>query len=689
MSEPGFTELESLGDGNFGRVVLARQDRTGAVVAIKYLFDWFPLDDFRPEAARWQGLNSRFIVQLHEFIERAETAALVMEAVPGVSLERLIKENGALPPEAALTVFKDTLLGLADAHAAELVHRDVKASNVLVTDEGHVKLVDFGTAALAGETGTPAADIYAATCVFFECLTGHPPYEAEDPDALLHLHRYAPIPFGEVPEPLWTLLNWGMAKDPAYRPANAEQYADVLEKVATDTYGKKWERRGRELLTAAPAEPPPSGMLLKSGAAVLGLAVVAAGVVFVVTAEEDPPPAGPPQPLQQVLTVAVEPVSEREATFTIEGELVRVTGYLDPVVGERVNQALRQPFDDHRENSRAVYADGKLAGKASTSKPQIVLETEELLSVRYDNNYGGERPYTQTTTIALKDGRPLGVREILAPEAFTATGLTQLSQRLDLDRMCDDQPGFTREKPLGVSDFDDARPNTGSGVEIALAPDGVVFALHPEARPRRPACKPETVLLPYARMTDLLSPEVLKLLPDQRLVPPPPTTTTPPPKDEAFRFGPLNLRLPTRFSLQNQGLEKVVVDGTGCADPRRYFNCKYFLVTDNTQASEEQPKYEPGKPYVRSAAGRACNAAGRKDLKQEGAATLVESSTVKIGDQDATYEKWSVQCVEPGGAEAEAELTQRIWFVPSKNYVITDEWGVADLDAALAKAVWR
>ncbi|QFU85304.1 Serine/threonine-protein kinase PrkC [Amycolatopsis sp. YIM 10] len=655
VSEPGLTELETLGDGNFGRVVLARQDSTGAQVAVKYLFDWFPLDEFRVEAAAWQQLTSPYVVRLHEFIESSR--ALVMEAVPGVSLHRLLHDNGALPPEAALAVFKNTLLGLADAHAAELVHRDLKSANVLVAEDGQTKLVDFGTAALAGESGTQAADIYAATCVFFECLTGHPPYEADDPDALRHLHRYAPIPFGEAPEPLWGLLNWGMAKDPAYRPASAEQFADALEAVATETYGKKWERKGRAVLAADPAsEAPAGGLLLKSGAVVLGLAVIAAGVVFVVTAEEEPPPAAPPQALQQVLTVAVEPVSEREGTFAIEGDIVQVNGYQDLLAGSRVNQALRRPFDDHREKLRTDK-------KAGTSKPQIVLQTDELLSVRYDNaSGGGEQPYTRTVTIALDDGKPLGVRELLTPDALTDNGINQMSQRLDLGRRCEN-------KKLTVDEL-----------VLALAPDGVLFVL---------ACKPETVLLPYARMTDLLAPEVLKLLPDQRSVPPAPTTTTPPPKDEAFRFGGLNLRLPTRFSQQNQGLEKVVVDGAGCADPKRYYNCKYFLVTDNTQASEEQPKYEPGRPYRRSANGRACNAVGRKDLKQEGAAALVDSATVKVGDQDATYEKWTVQCVKPGTAESEAELTQRIWFVPSKNVVIEDEWGVAELEDALAKAVWR
>ena len=569
MSEPGFTELESLGDGNFGRVVLARQDSTGALVAVKYLFDWFPLDEFRVEAAAWQQLTSPYVVHLHEFIESSR--ALVMEAVSGVSLHRVLHDNGALPPEAALAVFKNTLLGLADAHAAELVHRDLKSANVLVTEDGQTKLVDFGTAALAGESGTTAADIYAATCVFFECLTGHPPYEADDPDALRHLHRYAPIPFGEAPEPLWGLLNWGMAKDPAYRPASAEQFADALENVATETYGKKWERKGHAILAADPAEAPATGVLLKSGAVVLALAVVAAGVVFVVTREGEPSPAAPPQSLQQVLTVAVEPVSERDATFAIEGDVVQVSGYQDLLVGARVNQALRQPFDDHREKSRAAKKNG-------TSKPQIVLQTDELLSVRYDNEIGGEQPYTRTVTIALDDGKPLGVHDLLTPEALSDNGINQLSQRIDLKNRCANET------------------LTADELVLALAPDGVVFVL---------ACKPETVLLPYARMTDLLAPEVLKLLPDQRSVPPAPTTTTPPPKDEAFRFGGLNLRLPTRFSQQNQGLEKVVVDGTGCADPKRYFNCKYFLVTDNTKASDEQPKYEPGKPYRRSANGRA------------------------------------------------------------------------------------
>jgi serine/threonine protein kinase len=117
-----------------------------------------------------------------------------MEAVNGVSLRDVLSGNpGPLPPEAALTVLKGSLLGLSAAHAAGVVHRDYKPANVLVESSGNSKLVDFGIAGLSGErtvAGTPAymapeqwhgapaspaTDVYSATCVFFECVTGGPP----------------------------------------------------------------------------------------------------------------------------------------------------------------------------------------------------------------------------------------------------------------------------------------------------------------------------------------------------------------------------------------------------------------------------------------------------------------------------------------------------------------------------------
>ncbi|GAB3889349.1 hypothetical protein GCM10027612_31550 [Microbispora bryophytorum subsp. camponoti] len=113
----------------------------------------------------------------------------------------------------------------------------------------------------------PAADVYAATCVFYECLTGRRPYRADDLTALRMLHRSAPIPAADVPGSVRGLVTRGMAKNPADRPPTARAFIADLEIAATAAYGSDWEQRGRrhlaELATllaltfplAAPAEP--------------------------------------------------------------------------------------------------------------------------------------------------------------------------------------------------------------------------------------------------------------------------------------------------------------------------------------------------------------------------------------------------------------------------------------------------
>ena len=269
---PGYTEERELGRGASGKVVQAVNNATGQRVAIKYLSPTLVRDPafmwgFRAEAQLLRSLGVPQVVQVYEYVEQpGRGAAIVMELVNGVSLYEMIVRRGPTGPEAALAVLKGSLLGLAAAHTLGIVHRDYKPENVLVDTAGNSKLADFGVAVMEGKqtpaAGTPlymapeqwrgapaspATDVYAATAVFFECLTGKTPFSGK----LLQLqeqHVTASVPIDRVDTPLQGLIARGMAKNPAGRPQSAIAFVAELEAVAGTAYGPDWEERGRSHL---------------------------------------------------------------------------------------------------------------------------------------------------------------------------------------------------------------------------------------------------------------------------------------------------------------------------------------------------------------------------------------------------------------------------------------------------------
>ncbi|WP_228975688.1 serine/threonine-protein kinase [Streptomyces sp. DH12] len=279
-SVPGYTDVRELGSGAGGRVVLAVHDATGLPVAVKYLGEALRGDPsfvhgFRDEARLLGTLASPHVVGLYEYVEAPEGAAIVMELVDGLALRALLREYGAVGPEAALTVLKGSLLGLAAAHARGVVHRDYKPENVLVTADGASRLVDFGIAAgrgavapvagtpaymapeqWTGAPASPASDVYAATAVFYECLTGRKPFTGEHIAELALMHVEAPVPVEDVPEPLRPLLRRGLAKTPRERPGDAAAFVAELEAAAAAACGPGWEGRGRGRLASLAALLP-------------------------------------------------------------------------------------------------------------------------------------------------------------------------------------------------------------------------------------------------------------------------------------------------------------------------------------------------------------------------------------------------------------------------------------------------
>ncbi|KAB2351593.1 protein kinase domain-containing protein [Actinomadura rudentiformis] len=303
---PGLTEVRELGAGAQGRVVLARRDDSGVTIAVKYLAPALlrnpgAREVFRTEARLLQRVDDVHVARLFAFVEDEGGAAIVMEAVNGVALRRILDEHGVLEPEAAFTVLKGALLGLGAAHRVGVVHRDFKPANVMVERTGNSKLIDFGIAVLAGQgdrSGTPsymapeqwlgrpassATDMYSATCVFFECVTGSRPFGGRDTRTLREQHTTQPPPVDDVPEPLRELVARGLAKNPQDRPSDAAEFVSELETVAVGAYGKDWEGRGLAALAASSvavaATVPAAAATVGEGAGVLAKLGIGLGSV--------------------------------------------------------------------------------------------------------------------------------------------------------------------------------------------------------------------------------------------------------------------------------------------------------------------------------------------------------------------------------------------------------------------------
>ncbi|WP_042376932.1 serine/threonine-protein kinase [Streptacidiphilus melanogenes] len=300
---PGYRHTRELGSGASGRVVLALHEVTGTAVAIKYLGDELRADpdfltEFRDEARLLGDLDSPYVVRLYEYVEGPAGAAIVMELVDGIALRALLKQAGATGPEAALVVLKGSLLGLAAAHALGVVHRDYKPENVLVAADGSSKLVDFGIAVKSGDEGgiagtppymapeqwtgdpaSPAADVYAATATFFECLTGSRPYPGVTFAELVVQHTTAPIPDELAPEAVRPLIRRGLAKHATERPESAAAFVTELEAIAGAAYGPQWEERGRKRLAAMAALLPLLFPSAGGGAATSGTTALASTVL--------------------------------------------------------------------------------------------------------------------------------------------------------------------------------------------------------------------------------------------------------------------------------------------------------------------------------------------------------------------------------------------------------------------------
>jgi eukaryotic-like serine/threonine-protein kinase len=359
-------ELQSvLASGGMGRVWRGRDTLLQRPVAVKvlrgeYTGDRAFLGRFRAEAQHTAVLSHPNIAKLYDYGEIEQDgehlAYLVMELVEGESLATLLQRERRLDVPQTFGILRSTAAGLAAAHAAGVVHRDVKPGNVLLGPGGVVKITDFGIAwsasstpltqtgqvigtaqylspeQAAGGKASPASDVYALGAVAYECLTGRRIFEGENPVQIaVKQIREEPDPLpAELPTNVRRLVERALCKDPAGRfpdgaallaavedvlsgrppVPSAHARTAVLPMSAGEVTGPPATRVLSPPAPAAPAPTKVSGRraLVRMLVGVLAvLAVLGVAVVLVRSDGESPGGTGAPEPT--VTTASTTPSS--------------------------------------------------------------------------------------------------------------------------------------------------------------------------------------------------------------------------------------------------------------------------------------------------------------------------------------------------------------------------------------------
>ena len=317
--------------GGMATVYLGTDTKLDRTVALKVAHPELAGDPefarrFTGEARSVARLSSPNVVAVYDQGAEGDLLYLVMEYVPGRTLRELLRERGRLGPREALDIISGVLAGLAAAHQAGIVHRDVKPENVLLGDGNTIKVADFGLARAASQTshtrtgviiGTAAylapeqvsrsvsdarTDVYAAGVMLYEMLTGAQPHTGDTPLAVAHKHvsDVVPAPSSAVPglpPSLDALVALATSRDPDLRPADAGQFLRAITDV----------RRGMPIggPGPVPGQQGPPGLS------------PAVGPAAVMLADTMPPDATPPpgMPLVGVPLAGAPPAAGPPAEF--------------------------------------------------------------------------------------------------------------------------------------------------------------------------------------------------------------------------------------------------------------------------------------------------------------------------------------------------------------------------------------
>ena len=259
----GRYQLEkTIGSGGMANVWLAHDRLLDRQVAVKILADRYASDPdfverFRREASAAAGLSHPNIVTVYDRGEAEGSYYIVMEHLPGPDLKAIIRQRGKLAPRQAVDAALQVLAALSAAHRRNVIHRDIKPQNVLVAEDGHLKVTDFGIARAGDDAGmtevgsvigtaqylspeqargedvTTASDCYSVGILLYELLTGRVPFDGEKPVAVA-MRQINEVPVSprvivpQIPPQLSDIVMKALEKRPGSRYRTAEEFSDAL-----------------------------------------------------------------------------------------------------------------------------------------------------------------------------------------------------------------------------------------------------------------------------------------------------------------------------------------------------------------------------------------------------------------------------------------------------------------------------
>ena len=338
---------EMIGTGGMADVYIGEDQRLSRKVAVKVLRSDLARDPsfvarFRKEALAAAGLNHPGIVAVYDSGEEGANSYIVMELVNGHTLREEIAKSTPLTVDRSLEIIEGVLTALSYSHSNGIIHRDIKPGNIMLTDSGDVKVMDFGIARAMDDigatmtstwnvvgtaqylspeqaTGTQAdarSDLYSVGCLFYELVSGKPPFSGDTPVAIAYQHVSAQLtPVPEIEPSLDPALNnffsVALAKEPSDRYQSANAMLKDLKKLS----------KGEGITTQIPRQKKPINRRNRIAALALALVLLVGGGSYVVFS--------PTSTTMQTLPNVVG-LTEAEARAQLEGFTITIQRAPDP-----------------------------------------------------------------------------------------------------------------------------------------------------------------------------------------------------------------------------------------------------------------------------------------------------------------------------------------------------------------------